>query len=128
MEITQRDEFVCQDYHDGKDIHELSRTHGLSERRISQILKDRGIIRRPRNSTQKKPLSREHARLGLYLYTFRLEKGFDVYDAANDLGWSRIKLRKIENGIKEVELLDLMDISAYTHTTIEELLGKFNGS
>lgn len=128
MNNNERDQYVCQDYLDGKEIHELSRIYGLSERRISQILKANKITRRPRNSVEKKALSREHARLGIHLYTFRFDRGIDLFDAADDLGWSAIKLRKIEKGTANVELLDLMDVAAYTEVKIGELLEKTNGN
>ena len=124
MKIEQRDGFICQDYQDGKDIHELSRSHGLSERRISQILQLHNIPRRPRTVSEKRSLSRGHVRLGLHLYSHRFERGIDLFDAAEELGWSAIKLRKVEKGTTDVELLDLMDIAAYTQMKIGELLEK----
>lgn len=127
MNTTHRDSYLCQDYLDGKEINELARSYGISERRVSQILYQNDITRRPRAASEKKPLSAEHARLGLHLYTHRFERGVEVYDAANELGWSVIKLRKVEKGTTEVELLDLLDIAAYTGVQIGELLEKTHG-
>lgn len=127
MNTTDRDSCLCQDYLDGTEIHELARTYGISERRVSQILYGQGIARRPRATSEKKPLSAEHARLGLHLYSHRFDRGVEVYDAANELGWSVIKLRKVEKGTTDVELLDLLDIAAYTGVQIGELLEKTHG-
>lgn len=121
MTTETRDEYLCQDYLDRKEIHELSRSYGLSERRVSQILQANGVPRRPRNN-HKKALSAAHSRLGLHLYNFRFEHGIDLFDAADAMGWSAITLRKVEKGTTSVELLDLLDIAAYTETKIETLL------
>lgn len=127
MKIEQRDAYLCQDYQDGTEINELARSYGLSERRVSQILQANNIPRRPRPQGGKKPLSHEHARLGIHLYTHRFDRGIELHDAANDLGWSTIHLRKVEKGTTNVELLDLMDIAAYTETELGQLLEKTNG-
>ena len=124
---NERDGFLCQDYLDGKEINELARSYGVSERRVSQILQSNNIDRRPRAAKDKKPLSAEHVRLGLQLYAYRFERGLDPFEAANELGWSAIKLRKVEQGTTEVELLDLLDIAAYTNLRIGELLEKTDG-
>lgn len=126
-ETNDRDSFLCQDYGDGREIHELARSYGISERRVSQILKANEITRRPRASTDKKPLSAEHARIGLHLHKHRFERNLDPHTAANELGWSVIKLRKVEKGTTEVELLDLLDIAAYTEVDVGKLLEKTNG-
>lgn len=124
---TSRNEYVCQDYADGMEINELARTYGVSERRISQILVEHRVPRRPKNPVDKKPVSAQHVRLGLYLYNFRFDRGTEPHEAANALGWSVIKLRKIEKGVTSVELLDLFDIAAYTETSYGELLEKAYG-
>lgn len=126
-ENIERDSYLCQDYEDGKEIHELARSYGLSEKRISQILQAGGITRRPRVLNHKKSLSREHTRIGIHLYTHRHRLDIGVTDAANDLGWSVIKLRKVEQGATEIELLDLLDIAAYTQTKASELLEEKRG-
>jgi hypothetical protein len=128
MKNIQRDIYVGQDYREGKEIHELSRSYGLSERRISQILQIRGIPRRPRTSSEKKALSRQHSRIGIHLYNFRFEHNIELFKAVEDLGWSGITIRKVEKGTKELELLDLMDIAAYTQVKIGELLENTNGN
>lgn len=123
----QRDDYLCQDYVSGTEIHELSRSYGISERRVSQILREHGVPRRARLGFEKKPLSAEHARIGLHLHKFRFSRHRDPHTAANELGWSVIKLRKVEKGTTDVELLDLLDIAAYTEISIEKLLEKTNG-
>ena len=78
---TERDQYICQDYTDGMEIHELSRTYGVSERRISQILHEYDIPRRPRNTQQKTALSNHHTRL-IWASTST------PTGATDDLGWS----------------------------------------
>jgi len=124
---TDRDQYICDDYTTGKEVHELSRAYGISERRVGQILQANGITRRPRSLIAKASLSQVHTRVGLHLYTFRFNKGIGPHDAANDLGWTVIKLRKIEKGTTEVELLDLLDIAAYTETRLMEIIDKTHG-
>jgi len=123
----ERDNYICQDYQDGKQLHELARCYGLSEKRVSQILVENNIPRRPRTLRNKKSLSRTHTRIGVHLYTFRHKMDVGVTDAANDLGWSVIKLRKVEQGTTEIELLDLLDIAAYTQTKIGNILEDNDG-
>lgn len=127
MNTNERDAFLCQDYQEGMEINELARSYGLSERRVSQILRANNIVRRPRVAADKKPLSAEHARIGLHLHKYRFERNLDPHTAATELGWSVIKLRKVEKGTTEVELLDLLDIAAYTEVNIGKLLEKTNG-
>ena len=122
MNTSSRDDDLCQDYKDGMEINELARAYGLSERRVSQILRSNGIDRRPRRSGGKKALSSMHVRLGLHLYHYRHQNQIDLCVAADEIGWSSIALRKVENGTKEVELLDLIDIAAFTNTPVEKLL------
>lgn len=122
MPTTIRDNFLCQDYKDGKEINELARSYGLSERRISQILSHRNIPRRPRPMAGKKALSQVHTRIGLHLYTYRFNKKLEAMEAADAIGWGVIKLRKVEKGVREVEILDLLDIAAYTQTPVSKLL------
>lgn len=77
----ERDQYICQDYTDGMEIHELSRTYGVSERRISQILSENNITRRPRSTQQKSALSNHHTRL-IWASTST------PTGATDDLGWS----------------------------------------
>ncbi|MCG7628947.1 hypothetical protein MHM88_14140 [Epibacterium sp. MM17-32] len=127
MNNNERDKYICQEYKEGGSIGELARTYGLTEERIGQILRENGVPRRPRGVKEKRPLSALHSRIGLHLYNYRFDRGIELYPAAKDLGWSALKLRKVEKGVKEVELLDLLDIAAYTGTKVGELLEKTNG-
>ena len=119
---SERDIFICQDYASGKEINELSRTYGLSERRVSQILTAADIVRRPRKGREKQALSRLHARIGLHLYHYAKENGFDKRDVANDLEKTAIHVGKVYRGLVPLELLDLLDIAAYTQTSVAELI------
>lgn len=117
-----RDEYIVQDYSDGKDIREISRSYGLSSKRVIQILDENEVDRRPQRSGTRGPLSEFHRRLGLHLYNFRYDKGLEPVDVANKLGWSIIKLRKVEQGTTELELLDILDVESYTKTPLSDIL------
>lgn len=104
---------ICEDYAT-KDVKELGRIYGLSERRILQVLNDGATAIRARTrSTDRPPISQRHAKIGLALYDHRTDNGIELIDMANDLGWSSIKLRKVEKGQAPLELLDLQCISSY---------------
>lgn len=124
MPNTNRDKYLCQDYRDGKDINELARSYGISERRVAQILRKQGVTLRARSLTEKKPLSAEHARIGMHLYNYRFDRGIEPYEASLQIGWSMLKLRKVEKGVSELELLDLLDIAAYSGVELGELICK----
>lgn len=100
MKNEQRDRYVCQDYPDGKEIHELARSHGLSEGRVSQILKKNKITRRPRNTVELHALSAYYTQIGLHLYHYRYEHGIDLWTVVADFRWSGITIRKVEKGTK----------------------------
>ncbi len=121
MKTTERDTYICQDYSDGKEISELARSYGISDRRVAQILRANGVQLRPRSAEEKKPLSPLHARIGMHLYNYRFDRGFEPYSASMEMGWSMLKLRKVEKGVTELELLDLVDIAAFTGCKIVDL-------
>ena len=52
-----RDKDIAADYNDGKEIGEIARGYGLTERRVSQILRAEGITLRPRASRSAKSTS-----------------------------------------------------------------------
>jgi hypothetical protein len=116
--------YICQDYADGKEVPELARTYGLSSRRITQILNAAGITRRKPKRRDKQALSKVHVRIGLHLYQFRKDKGVDLMDASNDLDPSSIKIRRIEKGTSELELLDLLNIAAYMELNLPDLFDR----
>lgn len=127
MSTETRDSYLCEDYASGTEIGELSRMYGICERRVGQILRLNNIPVRPRPVKEKKPLSSQHTRLGLHLYHYRHERGVEPREAADNLGWFVLKLRKVEMGTTSVELLDLYDIAANTETRIEELVKQYYG-
>ncbi|NOD70158.1 hypothetical protein [Ruegeria sp. HKCCD7303] len=126
MKTTERDTYICQDYSDGKEISELARSYGISDRRVAQILRANEVQLRPRTTEEKKPLSPLHVRLGMHLYNYRFNRGLEPYDAATEMGWSMLKVRKVEKGVTELELLELIDIAKYTQTTLDEILSSTN--
>ncbi|MDE4133730.1 helix-turn-helix domain-containing protein [Phaeobacter sp. QD34_3] len=122
MNNRERDDYIAQEYKGGMSIGEIARSYGISERRVSQILREKEISLRPRSSKPKGPLSAAHARVGLHLYNYRFARCMELDFAARDLGWSRIKLRKVEKGVRDLELLDLLDIATFTRTPLPEIL------
>lgn len=119
----ERDQYIVQDYQAGQDLKTLSRSYGVTERRISQVLKEQGVaVKRRHREFEREPISSQHERIGRHLVDFRFEKDIDRREAANQLGWGYHKLRKVEEGVAELELLDLLDISTYTETPINEVL------
>lgn len=122
MDNRERDNYIVQEYQSGMSIGEIARGYGISERRVSQILRENGIALRPRRSEPKRPLSAAHARVGLHLYNYRFARCMELDIAARDLGWSRIKLRKVEKGVRELELLDLLDVASFTRTPLPDIL------
>ena len=122
MNMQSRNHGILQDYNEGMDVSQLSRSYGIGERRILQILESEGAKIRPRQPGQATTISQRHVKIGLHLYEYRISEGLDPTEAAEKLGWSMIKMRKVEKGASTLELLDLIDISAYTKTPIEELI------
>jgi hypothetical protein len=101
----ERDRDICSDYAT-IEVAELARIYGLSTKRIQQILAEHDIDRRPRLPGEKKIISQVHSLVGVTLFSHREARGIEAYPAANTLGWSVIKLRRIEQGLQEIELLD----------------------
>lgn len=121
-----RDDYIVEDYASGLEIPEIARGQGLTSRRVTQILAEKGVELRPRRSRfEQRPLSARHERIGKLIYDHRFDLGEERIDAANRIGWSVHQLKKAEAGLKELELLDLLDIATYTGKTIEEVI---NGS
>lgn len=122
MKDATRNSHICEEYKDGKEVGDLARTYGLTERRTQQILRANGVVLRPRTTGDKKPISKLHAKIGLALYNYRFDHDIELYDAANDLGWSAIKVRKVEQGVGPIELLDLLDIKSFAKVDFGELI------
>lgn len=121
--LDYRNKCICEDYTDGKEIPELSRTYGITNKRVRQILNEHEIERRtPKRGRYAPVLSRVHERIGLDLYHYRAERGIEAVDAANDLGWNVIKLQRVEAGQKELELLDIINLATFLETTVSHLL------
>lgn len=123
IEAYKRDEFIVQDYIAGTDISELARTYALTDRRVRQILKEGGIALRARTAvSEKRPLSRLHEAIGRKLIDHRFDNGDQANEVANALGWNLTKLRKVEQGLSPLELLDLVDLSTYLKLTLTEVV------
>lgn len=122
-----RNKDILADYDDGKGmaVRELASAYGLSDKQIKNILKAQGVDSIPRQpKVREQSISSVHARLGLHLYDYRFEKGHSDYYAANQINLSTLKLRRIERGRQEVDLLTLQDIAAYTETPLDDLVRK----
>lgn len=110
----ERDEFIVNDYTAGRDVSELAREHGVSPRRVQQILSSHSVpLRQRRASRDKSPISRKHELIGQRLTNHMYDADLQPNDVANDLGWSFQKVWMIQQGIAEIELLDLLDLCAY---------------
>lgn len=113
---------------DKQEIAALARLHGMSEKRITQILQEQGVTlrKRTRDNTHR-PISRLHERIGLRLYDFRVENEISLDTASIDLQMSKIRLRRIEKGEQILDILDVQNIAAYLGTSVTKLLGEKDG-
>lgn len=123
-EIAERDRQMCEDYENDTTltVESLAMRVGLSDRRVQQILSQRGgaIRRVPRS--KRNAISKPHARLGLHLAEYRHHWRHDVRQSADLIGWSMNKLRDVERGFIEVDLLDAQCIATYRKTPLGKLL------
>ena len=122
----QRNEDICLDY-ETKEINELARTYGLSSKRIKQILDEKHVERRPPSVGERRIISTPHSKIGLHLFSFREQRELTPIQAANEIGWSMIKLRRTEQGLQEIELLDLLILLQYTRTNLVHILENKHG-
>lgn len=120
--MENRDDYIVAEYRNGRSVEEIARQNGLTPRRIKQILSGNHVVLRRKQAGETKPISRMHELIGLHLYFFRDDQGMEAIDAANKLGWSLIRFRKIERGVMELELLELLDILAFTKSTLEDII------
>ncbi len=127
-EMKERDLTICQDARDGKTASEIARAYGLSPRRVQQILRERNIRNtriRPTGHLQATPISRVHAKIGRAVYEHRFHRHQRLSDAAEQIGWSAIKLRRVEQGVHDLTLLDMQDLAEYLKTTAIELWSSY---
>ena len=119
MTTTERDQEIRERYTDGATANELSRSYGLSEPRIRQIVA--GVKKGPQGRGQR-PVSESHRRLGRKVYDFRFDNQLTRRYVADKLGWSVSKLYNVEEGLVDPTLLDLQDIATLMKTNIGDLL------
>lgn len=109
-----RDDLLVEDYESGRPVPEISRIHGVSVRRIYQILNQRGISRGRNTRYVEKPLSRCHESIGRRIYDhYFITLDLTRKDAAKQLGWTIAKLKAVEKGYRNLDLFDLQDIAAW---------------
>lgn len=119
MNITERDQEIRERYVDGSTANELSRSYGLSEPRIRQIVAG---VKKGRQGRENKPVSDVHKRLGRKVYDFRFDNQLSRRHVASKLGWSVSKLYNVEEGLVDPTLLDLQDLATFMKTNIGEML------
>lgn len=116
---NDRDQEIRERYQQGLTANELSRSFGLSEPRIRQIVA--GVKKGPQARGQK-AVSDAHKRLGRKVYDYRFDNQISRRQMATKLGWSLSKLYHLEEGLVDPTLLDLQDIATYMKVNIGELI------
>jgi len=127
-QLNERDLTICQDARDGKTASEIARAYGLSPRRVQQILRERNVRNtriRATGHISMSPISRVHAKIGQGVYDFRFHRHQRLTDAAEQIGWSAIKFRRVEQGLHDLTLLDMQDLADYLGTSPIELWSKY---
>lgn len=120
---TERDNELVEAYLTGRTIDDISRTYGLSQRRIHQILDARGVKRTKRRVPgEVATISKLHQKIGLRVYNYYYDRGLTRVQAADKLGISPVRLRRIELGAADLELLMLQDLSRFLGITVGELV------
>ena len=116
---ASRNNDIVHDYTQGSTAVELSRTYGLSEARIRQLVAG---VKKTKRGGDKRPISDTHRRLGLAVYDFRFDNHMTRKSVAHKLGWSVAKLFNMEQGFIDPTLMDLQDLAAYMKQNLGDLL------
>jgi hypothetical protein len=119
MSTLQRDQEIIERYQGGSTATELSRSYGLSEPRIRQIVAG---IKKVRQGREQRPVSDAHKRLGRRVYDFRFDNQLSRRFMATKLGWSVSKLYNLEEGLVDPTLLDLQDIATFMKCNLGDLI------
>lgn len=119
MTNAERDQEIIERYIDGATALVLSRSYGLSEPRIRQIVAG---VKKEKRSRQQEPLSEAHRRLGRRVYDFRFDNQLTRRFVATKLGWSIAKLVNMEQGLVDPTLLDLQDLASIMKRNLGELI------
>ena len=120
-----RDDLIAEDYTTGRTVPEISRIHGVSIRRVYQILEETGVKRTRINGVRMKntsALSRCHDTIGRRVYDHWFDLQIERQEAARQLGWTVAKLRAVEEGRRNLDLFDLRDLAIWMKTTIGDLV------
>lgn len=121
IESKARDEMIIADYREGKRIRFLAHEHGLSEKRIQQILLAAGLKLRPAGAEiEVSGLSPYHERLGDLLINYMYDQGYTEHDLANELGMGIPQLKKIMRGTHDVTLEQVMTIVVCTNIDLRK--------
>jgi hypothetical protein len=120
-----RDILIVEDYQGGKTAAEISRIHGVSVRRVYQVLEEQNVNKNRNNGARRKidtPLTKCHEKIGKRVYDFWFDQGLERVQAAGQLGWSVHKLRMVEKGQVNLNLFDLRDIATWMKISLGNLI------
>ena len=125
---TQRNNYIAEDFVDGKSIEDLAASYGLGKRMIHRILRDKGLRTEDRKVTlsvrdRQKMKSQLHKSIGQRLHDhYFITKGMTRAMAAEELGISAKALKGIEVGSNPLPLTELQNIASFMGTTIKEII------
>lgn len=131
MSKEERDQQIADLYLAGRSASELARAFALSIPTIRAILAARGakrpdagqVEKEQRTRPPRKSLTPTHEKLGERLSSHRaLMLKQTRREASERLGWSVHKVAAVEDGKFDLTLNDLMDLTNYTKTPINELV------
>jgi plasmid maintenance system antidote protein VapI len=110
---------------ENKSVGDIARQFGLEPQSVGKILKKNGVKRERRPSKKyadMRPISPIHAQIGFELNAYRsMRNKLSASQMALKLGMSRLRLRKLELGIDECTLTELLRISQLLGVSVEKL-------
>lgn len=124
MALNNEDrEEIITDYTSGaRHVWELANIHGVTRRRIEQIVTAAGYELRKQPRKGSVQISDLHRRIGKRLIDHRYEHSLDAIDIANALGMTVVKYSRVEGGREVLELLDLQKIARYLRVSFAALV------
>ena len=126
MNTTIRNQQMKEEFLlDRRSTTELARMYGMTERRVRQILEEQDVRINQKSrikSDTSQPISKLHIRIGQRLYDYRFTEGFELEEVSLSLNMTKVRIRKIEKGEQELELMDLQNIARYLGMTVSQLI------